>query len=611
MKRFVCCLTICFLSFAFCGCETTDTEIANALEGNMTRLVYSVGYLDSISADEINSLVNGGSTYFYNSSLYNGSGVIDNMVDDPNLASVDGTRIEGGLQGSPLTASATATNYRSRSYSSSLTPISSTSAVASTPTYSGGVVDISLLETSAADLNDILLEISQRRGIIMLYCTDLRSGRASLTSEDKVALNEYIDIIKETTNYLNNNAGNLTNHYNNISSIALEENSAEIINARLIRANETLKTRYAKLDTCLDSLAAITNILVTRIGPTYTDLYSSSLTGGVNNISNNLVDNSTLAPPETIIEETIEEEIESECETSTSGCSNNLINNDNIYNNNNLYGGNCGTFKGGCNNINYSNGCCGSSYNYNCTNNSCSEASGINNANNCCLSCYNNLTTQNGLNCDNNFMAPKSEANNNSLIGSTPSPINVEPSITYPISPANNGTNTEGSTSTNNLDRNLAGGNNLAVPNSASLPTNNTPATNITLTEEEIALSGGLVKNNALAKHLTMPASILAVSEKEDRPETPKLDKTAEKLSIVPPQNKREKEPIINLPHTVTPDLSEPEITESEKELTPDLLPFMGEESPFGGLPIKELGMLRVAPIRYQEDMPIMNIPRK
>lgn len=287
MKKLIAIMfTICF-GFTLSACEVSDNEIANALEGNLTRLVYSVGYLDAINEEELSTLVNGGSSYFMHSSLYTGSASTAPVSEEPILE--DNSLALGGLVGS-------VTAPRNRVYTSGLdntiateiAPISETSTTGDAISLPTGLVDMSLIETSSADLNEILLEISQKRGIIMLYCTDLRSGKAALSIGAKQAIAEYTDIIKETTAYLNNNAGNLSNHFNYITSISTEENSASLINARLIRANEILKTRYAKLDTCLDSMTAIIDILHSSTSFNYLDLYNASAIG-LNNTTNETI----------------------------------------------------------------------------------------------------------------------------------------------------------------------------------------------------------------------------------------------------------------------------------------------------------------------------------
>lgn len=310
MKKIFIPLLLCLLSPIFTACEISNTDLANSLEGNMTRLVYSVGYLDSISLDDLSALVNN-SSYFTHSTLYTGPAIenettvetndVDTSLNALSTIDNDATALNGGLattdpiSGRGIFSSA---GFRTNTYNSGITNTSVNNFAGG---YSSGVVDLSLLESNATDLNEILFNISKMRGIIMLYCTDLRSGRATLSIQDKNAIAEYDDLIAETTNYLNNNTGALTNYFNGISSISTVENSAELINAKLIRANEVLKTRYAKLDTCLDSMHAILNILINSIGTDYSNLYNNTQTPATidNNINNEqiaLQDDATTYP---------------------------------------------------------------------------------------------------------------------------------------------------------------------------------------------------------------------------------------------------------------------------------------------------------------------------
>lgn len=289
----------------FAACEVSNTDLANSLEGNMTRLVYSIGYLDSVSTEELAGLVNN-SAYFQHSSLYSGdgiqspvtneasptpSGLSENDAVNSNLSGIDNLRNSNFRHKGIISNETTSNNQLVNNVADTNVENADNNQTLNSNRL---IVDLSLLETNEKDLNDILLAISQKRGIIMLYCTDLRSGRASLTAEDKEAVEEYVDIIKETANYLNNNAGALTGYMNNITSVAGLENSQEIINAKLIRANEVLKTRYAKLDTCLDSLDAILNIMQTRIGYDYSNMYNSTPITQNENISGSTIQNSTL-----------------------------------------------------------------------------------------------------------------------------------------------------------------------------------------------------------------------------------------------------------------------------------------------------------------------------
>lgn len=546
MKKLITALLFCFLIPIFAGCEVSNTELANSLEGNMTRLIYSVGYLDSISTEELTGLVNN-STYFTHSSLFAGEPVSNAESTDPgtNLVSPTAnetleTELSGGLPLSQAISGRTAFQdvaYRSSVYTSPLTATSTTGG------YNSGVVDMTLLETSANDLNNILLEISGKRGIIMLYCTDLRTGRATLSPEDKSAISEYNDIIKETTNYLNNTAGALTNHFNGITSISANENSAEIINAKLIRANEVLKTRYAKLDTCLDSLNAVINILVNSIGYDYAYLYNQTT-------PNNNIVNEQNTP--VTLEET-EENLE-------------IVDNTPLD----------------------------STINSNNQNTTLPENLITTPNQSVCPPCENSLypNTVHGNQVNNQ--------NTSSLIPSTyPLPHSDDDTIINYNYSGNNSSNINNNThpdSPNNVIKDST--NTLVTPNNNLAPTKTLPEN--TISESEVILNGGLIKSTT--EEIVTPTFLNANFELDD-----KLPKDAEQLKL---GSGAEKNNILTPPIL---DFSEPEISESEKELTPEILPFAG--SPNAEIKTvseveHELGQIMLLPFIYEEDDVIKIIPK-
>lgn len=606
MKKFLCLCLCVALCFCFCGCEISDTELANSLEGNMTRLVYSVGYLDAINEEELNALVNGGSTYFTHSSLYSGGANTSvTSLGDTNNSLVPNSGAYNSTQ---------TNNGRMRVYTSGLTSnlgsstqnISNTSEEGTT-TYVSGLVSLDLIENSSQELNDILLEISQKRGIIMLYCTDLRSGKATLSLEAKEAISEYTNIIKETTAYLNSNAGDLTNHFNAISSIALNENSLELVNARLIRANEVLKTRYAKLDTCLDSMSAIIDILHSSTSFNYVDLYNA----GINSYYNDI--NKTETP-------SAEENSSSLANGPISTIESSINNNEptNITNN------------GATTNDNFistnpnqtNNNCCNNSLGYNLNNNPSllnnTENNGVNNLK------PNNAIPPNGgtqTRQDNTIINYNLSGENSSNMNVN-NDTNLEDKTSAPLPSTNNysealnesNINSEAvvsdTTNASNQNQTLNNTTPTTINNEIGLNTPSLPLDNASslATSEETILNGGLVKK---ANSYSVALNTL-----------PDIENTTEgdaiRLNVIEPENKTNKQDSVSHPHI---DLREDEITESEKELTPDLLPLIGENEikedisdnvyPLPFKPVPELGIIALNPITYEDENPIMLLPRK
>ena len=543
MKKILSLLALIFIAPMLTACEVSNTDLANSLEGNMTRLVYSVGYLDSISTEELSNLVNN-SSYFTHSSLYTNPNSIA-PTENTSTLTTDTTPspLDGGISTNNNILSISSTPYRTRTYKSPL--LNNTSAVDGEDiTTNVGVVDMSLLETSSNDLNNILLEISSKRGIIMLYCTDLRSGRASLSANDKKAIHEYDNIIQETTNYLNNTTGALVNQFNGISSISTTENSAELINAKLIRANEVLKTRYAKLDTCLDALDAIINILVNNIGFDYATMYNNQTTNNASLVTNQ---NNTLS--NTAIDSTNNSATtETEIVTENTAPTNNI----------------CPVCKREiciCNNSK------------NCPN--CNQQI-------CICDDENTISTPNKTTSDNTIINYNYDGQNSSNI-TTPS------ASTYPINRPQADT----------------------IVNNNTSPTDN--AVSSELTSTEIALNGGLVRGvNSDKINENNANNFIINSSTPSAGSLTKDHKTNPNLTSYTHPFKTLEETTHNFP--ITQDLRDEEFIESEKELTPEILPFTGieESKSFKTNELKnsKLAFINILPFQYEEDDVLKKIPK-
>ena len=355
MKKLLCLLLPILTAILFCGCEISNAEIASSLEGNMTRLIYQVGYLDSIPSAELENLVSSNNYFSGYRNRLSSTSVAENGVNSAGTLGYsnysNSFRSNVYNSGFDTTTNTTDIDLNSNPLETVSIDVAESADVVSENEQSATAdndvsdvvnwVDISLIESSQADLNDILLQLSQKRGIIMLYCTDLRGGNLDLLNEDKQAISEYITILKETTNYLSSSTGLLTSHYNNIVEIAQVENNQELINAKLIRASELLKTRYAKLDTCIDSMDAIIAILRNYVGFDYNTLQNQSMTNNLplnydnSNIAEDLADTSITSDPQNTTDNVVPEinlpetVPNNNCQNQNSSClDTNTVNND-------------------------------------------------------------------------------------------------------------------------------------------------------------------------------------------------------------------------------------------------------------------------------------------
>ena len=124
------------------------------------------------------------------------------------------------------------------------------------------------INQSANNVKNILNEIITKRSNLLFYVNHLYKGNINLTPEESNSLNAYLNIIKENTSYLNSNKGIVLNQFNQAKEIADEQSNPSLVNAYIIRTNEAISTRYAKLNSVSYAIDAILNILSSKSNST-------------------------------------------------------------------------------------------------------------------------------------------------------------------------------------------------------------------------------------------------------------------------------------------------------------------------------------------------------
>ena len=120
------------------------------------------------------------------------------------------------------------------------------------------------INNSQAQVQEKIDELVAKRSDLLYYINDLYKGNVTLSKESTNAINAYMNIIKEITSYLTANKGIVTNQLEQALDIAETMTDAQLVNAYIIRTNEAIKTRLAKMDSASYAIDAITNILSTN-----------------------------------------------------------------------------------------------------------------------------------------------------------------------------------------------------------------------------------------------------------------------------------------------------------------------------------------------------------
>ncbi|MBR2909848.1 MAG: hypothetical protein IKC11_05885 [Clostridia bacterium] len=334
---------ICF-SFLFTGCKNEDKTLARNLDDTVANLVYSVSSLDWADQSILEELNNYGTSQQSVISTNENARLLN--INESNQTTLD-TNIENSEANTdtnnneplrnnhqPLRTPTTHyknTNLKPRHYRRRLPHhhanndnlFDSQDTVSnslerynnyptkniSLPTKSNGYYNLNTttennnimmvaystesIENKETDIQETITNLINQRANVLLYINDLYKGYVNLTNQSKQAINAYINIIKDNTSYLNSNRGMIRNQINHAKSLASTNNTSPLINAYIIRTNETIQTRLAKIDSSILAIESICDILSLSLTENSPNFNKSIHENSYNNLTNNTNINNT------------------------------------------------------------------------------------------------------------------------------------------------------------------------------------------------------------------------------------------------------------------------------------------------------------------------------
>lgn len=110
-------------------------------------------------------------------------------------------------------------------------------------------------------LQSLISKLINKRSNLLLYINDLYKGNITIASTNKNAVNAYMNILKDNTSYFNQHRGLVTNQIDQAKELYNSDNSSSLINAYIIRTNEAISTRIAKLESSISAIDSILDIM--------------------------------------------------------------------------------------------------------------------------------------------------------------------------------------------------------------------------------------------------------------------------------------------------------------------------------------------------------------
>ncbi len=159
------------------------------------------------------------------------------------------------------------------------------------------------ISETSDEINEKINNLILKRSILMIYVNEIYNNRVNLTEENRVAINAYVNVIKENASFLNGNRGMVRNQLSLANDLINNNSNNNLVNYYIIKSGEALETRGSKIDSSISAIDSIIDIIEANLestsiyynknlSQTYEDIFSNL---NAENTSSATSENKTLA----------------------------------------------------------------------------------------------------------------------------------------------------------------------------------------------------------------------------------------------------------------------------------------------------------------------------
>lgn len=257
------------------GCNSTNAKLAKNIDKSMAEFVSSINNLDYVDVSK---------------SATSSNEKIGKIVETSSNASISNSQskyLNKNL--SQLNVENTITRPVDRSDNFSLFVLSESPYISISSEDNAQTLNLNMkfstnkIEETSSEINEKINKLILNRSILMIYVNEIYNNNVNLTEENKVAINAYVNVIKENTSFLNGNRGMVKNQLGLATDLATTENNNNLINYYIIKSGEALETRASKIESSLNAINSIISIIETNLSES-SNFYNTNLSGTYNGI---------------------------------------------------------------------------------------------------------------------------------------------------------------------------------------------------------------------------------------------------------------------------------------------------------------------------------------
>lgn len=289
--------TICSaVSLTAIGCSTTNAKLAKNIDNSMADFVSSINSLDYVATAKAATPTQNKN---YGKIVETAAGTTDNKISlsakNSNIELINNKINELEIEN-------TITRPDERTNDFKLFVLSDSPFVALTSEDNNFALNVALkfstdkIEETSDEIDQKINTLILKRSILMIYVNEIYNNNVNFSADDKVAINAYVNVIKENTSYLNGNRGMVKNQLGLASDLVSKDSNGNLVNYYIIKSGEALETRASKIDSAISAIDSIIKIIESSLTDT-SSYFNSNLSGTYNDLLSSF-DKVTSAPTE-------------------------------------------------------------------------------------------------------------------------------------------------------------------------------------------------------------------------------------------------------------------------------------------------------------------------
>lgn len=290
IKKIITTTIISAVSLTAIGCGTNNNKIAKNINKSMDDFVSSINNLDYVETSSAKTPTNKSIGKIVETSA-NNNNTMQIKTNGNHIQFLNNNISEAEIENTITIPSERTDNFN-------LFVLSSTPFVTFTSDDNESLnINVKFstdqIEETSDEIESKINSLIVKRSILMIYVNEIYNGNVTLSEENKLAINAYVNVIKENTSFLNGNRGMVKNQLSLASDLVSSESNDNLINYYIIKSGEALETRANKLDSTISAIDSIINIIEANLTNTST-YYQTNLSVTYNNLISNIDKNSNV-----------------------------------------------------------------------------------------------------------------------------------------------------------------------------------------------------------------------------------------------------------------------------------------------------------------------------